>query len=335
MRISRKTLTAVLLTLAVITAGIGPALAVVAPDNETTNTTTVSDWQGGETVALTNDANMSSQITLEYNSSNATDASNMTLYLKYDTATNVSDEDTFYKADGDEWYATDSTNGHYAVNFTKAEAFKKMERGVNENVSVDVYVVVNEDQSDEETSTITVNTENGDEQAVEHITSSDVKSSSLFTVENSSDDDGLLSSLSWGASDSSNFEMSEEMTENTTYTVYVDDPDAVTTFNDAIDRQNDIDSQSWVTFVTAKAGNDLVKTHSENATSSAGDNVEFYAVHDQSDNSVSFETGDTYADTYSTGEEIKFEVAGNDAPDLRSVWSAFGTSELVDYIRAR
>lgn len=335
MRISHKKLTAVLLTLTVITAGIGPAMAAVEPDNETGNTASTSDWQGGETVDLTNSANMSSEITLEYDTSNATDAANMTLYLRYDTATNVSDEDTFYKADGDEWYATDSTNGFYAVNFTKAEAFKKMERGINETVSVDVYVVVNEGQSDEETSTITVNAENGDEQAVEHITSSDVKSSSLFTVENSSDDDGLLSSLSWGAQDSSHFEMSEKMTKNTSYTVYVDDFDAESTFDDAIDRQADIESQSWVTFVTAKAGNELTKTYSENATSSAGDGVEFYAVHDRSDNSVTFETGDNYAGTYSNGEEIKFEVAGNDAPGIRSVWSAFGTSELIDYIRAR
>lgn len=174
--------------------GGGTAQAAITVDDETTNTGTVSDWVGGETVTGLDDEQ---DVRLEMQSDNATDGDSFTVKMSVNDADHANDNRTFFEDSSTTWTATDETNGHYEANFTKAEMFAELERSIDEDTTVDVTVIAEEGTDAEESTTFTITASNGDTQAVEVVTESDLNNSDgVETVE----EDGLLGS-SFGAED--------------------------------------------------------------------------------------------------------------------------------------
>ena len=143
-----------LLAMAVITGGAAAALTY---DSETTNTSTTSDWTGGETV--TDLDNSSKQAELEVQSDNATSGDNFTLRFVVNDTASDQNGDTIYEDDSS-WTATNASQGHYNKTVTYATVFEALERDAGETVTVDVVTVWNESESDEESETIQVHAEN-------------------------------------------------------------------------------------------------------------------------------------------------------------------------------
>lgn len=176
-----------MMALMLITGGVSAAITF---DNETTNTSSTSDLVGGETVTNLDDA--STNKTLEVQSDNATDGDSFTTKVVVNDSDHPNDGRVVYEDSSTTWTATDSTNGHYKATFNHAELFAELERGINEDVTVDVIVIAEEGTDAEESTTISITASNGNTQAVDVITKNDL---------NNSDNVESVDKTTWGVID--------------------------------------------------------------------------------------------------------------------------------------
>lgn len=187
-RINITTVAALALT-GLLVVSAGPAMAALSYDSETTNTTTTSDLVGGETVK--NLDNETTYKRIEVVSGNATTSGltnpeeAFTLKLSVNDPDNGDDGYTFY-SNASTFVEEDATNGHYSINLSHAEMFAELPREVGENVTVDATVTFNETETDEESSTITIYAQNGNDRAVEVVTDDDVDTESNVELTNES-----------------------------------------------------------------------------------------------------------------------------------------------------
>lgn len=178
MKINVKKIAVLALVLGVVAGMAAPAMGALSYDNETTDSPSTSDLVGGETV--TDLDNESKAKTIQVISGNASSSSltnpeeAFKVELSVDDADNEHENYTFY-TNTSTFTVVNASAGHYSINLTHAEMFAEMPRQIDENVSVDVTVTFNESESDEESSTISINAQNGDDRSVNVVTDSDVE----------------------------------------------------------------------------------------------------------------------------------------------------------------
>lgn len=159
---SRIRVTLLMVAIVALSAVAMPAVAMTY-DNETTNTSTTSDWQQGTTVTdLDNSSNVS---TIEVQSNNASSGDDFKLEVSVNDSDSAQDGQTVYTST-ESWTATNSSAGHYQLNVTHSEVFRTVERGAGETVTLDVTVIVNESETSEEKKTIQIDAKNGDSTGV-------------------------------------------------------------------------------------------------------------------------------------------------------------------------
>ena len=229
---NRTTIAAVIMAVLVVASGIGAA--ALTYDNETTTTTSTSDLVGGETV--TDLDNETKNKTIQVISDNATTSSltapedAFTLEMTVNDADSHANNYTFYHDDSSTWRVVNESNGHYALDVSHAELFAELPRDVDENVTVDVTTTFNETESDEETSTITIHAQNGDERSVRLV--GDETGVSDAEVENESEWFGYGDERSVASFSDENV----QVTNNTTEVSYVLANDEIAnTYTDAYD----------------------------------------------------------------------------------------------------
>lgn len=146
-----------LMALAVVSGGALGALTYDSTSDGTTETTTTSDWLQDTTVT---DLDNSSKVsTVEVQSGNATGNDSFTLRATVNETNHGQDGQTIYVTN-ESWTATNATSGNYELNLTHSTVFEDLERGGDENVTVDVTTVWNETETDEESSTIQIHAQN-------------------------------------------------------------------------------------------------------------------------------------------------------------------------------
>lgn len=177
MKINAKKI-ATLALVAALVVSAAPATATLTYDDETTNTTTTSDLVGGETVTDLDNESVVKRIEVQSDNASSSNLANpeeaFTLKLTVNDAESDEDGRTFY-TNSSTFTVDDATNGHYSINVSHADMFAELERDVDENVTVDATVVFNETESDEESATIQIYAQNGDERSVEVVSDSDVE----------------------------------------------------------------------------------------------------------------------------------------------------------------
>lgn len=149
--------TAVLTVMALMTGG---AVAAINYDNDTTTagTTSTSDWLQDQTVTdLDNSSNIS---TVEVQSTNATDGTNIDLQLIVNETDHAQNGDVVYETN-ESWTELNATSGNYELNVTHSDAFDGLERDASDNVTLDARTIVNESKASEERVTIQIHAQNG------------------------------------------------------------------------------------------------------------------------------------------------------------------------------
>jgi hypothetical protein len=202
-------------------AGGMAASAALTYDQETTDTTSTSDLADGDAVSELD--NSSKYKTIQVISGNATTSGlanpeeAFTLELTVNDSDSADDGRTFYVNES-AFTVVDATNGHYSINVSHADMFAELERGLDENVTVDVTTTFNESESDEESATIQITADNGDERVVEVVSSSDT---------NGSDDVGVMNESSFFFDDTqyAQAEGTHSIENNTTVTYVFADSD--------------------------------------------------------------------------------------------------------------
>lgn len=278
---------AVIMAIMMITGG---AMAAISFDNETTNTGSTSDLVGGETVYDLDDDTVNK--TIEVQSDNATDGDSFTTQVIVNDTNHPNDGRVVYEDSSTTWTATNSSAGHYEATYNHAELFTELQRGINDDVNVDIKVIAEEGTDAEESTSISITASNGDTTAVEVVTEGDLNNSD--NVETVSED-GILGT-SFGAEDYAHVSGEKNINgSNTDVRVVLAESTVEQKF---VDHYDDESVESGETLGKMTLGeDDRLDTFADNAGSDV-DSSDSYTVFDRSP-----EYGENAHLTYSLGED--------------------------------
>jgi len=302
---------ALLAMLVVVSMMTGGGMAAVGYDNETTNTATTSDIQGGETITSFN-ASTSDRKFIEITS----DSSDPKLeVIDNDTGEVVETFDSNHSA----FEVTDSTNGHYAWNVTYAQLLGDVPVDANGTTTVDIKVYETE-TADTPNATATVTLEATNERTV-------VRTGESFTNSNSFETGQFIEVAGFNiaeslpvidSADKADIEQDNVAVDgdNTTVTYVLDDANASDPFDAAADSagaEERLESQLWIN------GNPHA-IYAEGEVPSDVDSNATYGVYDATSDEVTIHVGDDYADQTS----LDVHMVGNDDYGLVTHLAEFG-----------
>jgi len=269
-----------------VAAAAGPAAAALTYDSETTNSASTSDLTGGETVSDIDNESVYQNIQFTADNATSSGLTNpeeaFTMRVMVNDSENADDGFTFYETTATAT-VVDATNGTYKYNLSNAELFDDLPRETGENVSVDITTVFNETESDEESATITVTADNGNDRVVRVVTDDDVANDS--SVETTNESRTLRSDLDFATVESADVSISN----NTTVTYVLANDTVASKYTTAYDVAT-FDSGDYIWSMTASVeGEPVMVFDSEaGATRDAGlftggfTSDDSYAVYDNS-----------------------------------------------------
>lgn len=279
---SRTAILAVMLVALAVTAPLAMA-AAPSLDNETTNTTTTTDVSDGSVLTEFNAAgNNYTWIEFTADSSNS--------------SVKIQDPDsgaTYYS--NTSVMATDSTNGHYAVNFSHAE-LSDVPVEANQNTTVQVVITNNTAVSNPDTTKFNITLAADGSRTVVNVDESVTSDANAFSSETL----GLfgMQSLAGIIGDHDTTEVSQDNLavsgKNTTMTVYLSNQTAQDSFSSAADGTEDGSMDVDLKATMDAGGEEVVVPHFVNSAPDSVPDGQTYAVYHTDSNKVVYHLGDDF-----------------------------------------
>jgi hypothetical protein len=293
---------------------LAPAVSAAVPtfDTESTDTTTTSDYSGGETITDFT-ANDSKHIYLE--------ASGMTADGEFqfrDPDLNLSIYTNSSLA------ATDSANNYYAANDSHA-ALKNFPMDSGENVTVTIRAVNDTTVDDPDTKDINITLDNVDTRVVRYVDTSQVSSESDSDALTQLDTDGFnvpLTDMSIFADDFAKVQEDDVSVagNDTTIRYHFANSSSATRFDD---RVSNLDSGVWQPAIVASVGGENLKVYADEAPDSV-ESGDSYGVYHADEDAIVFHLGDDYED------ESTVDVSVNSKAGWYAQFQAYGASAFTN-----